>query len=226
RRDLVAAANFLRWKNLERLMDAGVAIIDPSTTYIEEGVEVGTDTVILPYTVIRRGVKIGNHCEVGPFSHLRPGTVLEDGAEIGNFVEVKNSRIGAHSKAKHLSYLGDATLGSRVNIGAGTITANYDGVNKHPTVIGDGASTGSHTVLVAPTTLGKGAKTGAGAVVAKKSVPAGETWVGVPARPLKSGAGAPLARPVTVPRNRKALTPPPSKKKLPAPAKKRSGTRA
>lgn len=185
RRDLVAVTNFLRWKILEAHMDAGVTIVDPSTTFIEDEVAIGTDTVIHPFTVIRRGVTIGRHCEVGPFSQLRAGTVLEDGAEVGNFVEVKKSRIGPHSKAKHLSYLGDAELGAHVNIGAGTITANYDGQKKHPTVLEDGVQTGSNTVLVAPVRLGKGAKTGAGAVVPKGEVPAGAVVVGVPARPLE-----------------------------------------
>lgn len=185
RRDLVAATNFLRWKILEYHMDNGVTVVDPSTTFIEDDVTIGSDTVIHPFSVIRRGVLIGRGCEVGPFAHLRPGTVLEDGAEIGNFVEVKKSRVGPHSKAKHLTYLGDAILGAHVNIGAGTITANYDGTRKHPTVIEDGVQTGSNTVLVAPVRVGKGAKTGAGAVVAKGEVPPGAVVVGVPARPLR-----------------------------------------
>jgi bifunctional UDP-N-acetylglucosamine pyrophosphorylase/glucosamine-1-phosphate N-acetyltransferase len=110
--------------------------------------------------------------------------VLEDGAEVGNFVEVKKSHLGSHSKAKHLSYLGDATLGAHVNIGAGTITANYDGKSKHPTVIGDHSHTGSNTVLVAPVKLGKNVTTGAGAVVVKGDHPDGAVLVGVPAKPL------------------------------------------
>ncbi len=184
RRDLVAATNFLRWRVLERHMDLGVTIVDPSTTFIEEDVTIGADTVIQPFTVIRRGVTIGSRCEVGPFAQLRAGTVLEDEAEIGNFVEVKKTRVGMHSKAKHLSYLGDAVLGAHVNIGAGTITANYDGVGKHQTIVEDGVHTGSNTVLVAPVRVGKGATTGAGAVVLRGEVPAGATVVGVPARPL------------------------------------------
>ncbi len=193
RRDLVAATNFIRWKVLEHHMDQGVTIVDPSTTFIEEDVTIGEDTVVQPFTVIRHDVTVGRSCEVGPFAHLRPGTVLDDGAEVGNFVEVKKSRIGAHSKAKHLSYLGDATLGSGVNIGAGTITANYDGVQKHQTIVEDGVRTGSNTVLVAPVRMGKGSRTGAGAVVARGEVPAGVTVVGVPARPL--GKKKPADRP-------------------------------
>lgn len=189
RRDLVAATNFLRWRILERHMDAGVTIVDPSTTFIEEDVTIGADSVVLPYTVIEHDVTIGKGCEVGPFSHLRPGAILDDGAEVGNFVEVKKSRIGPHSKAKHLTYLGDATLGAGVNIGAGTITANYDGKNKHATVIGDGVHIGSNTVLVAPVKLGKNVTTGAGAVVLH-DVADGDTVVGVPARSLTRLRGA------------------------------------
>ncbi len=184
RRDLVAATNFIRWKILEYHMDNGVTVVDPSTTFIEEDVTIGQDTVIQPFTVIRRGVVIGKDCSVGPFAQLQPGTVLEDDAHVGNFVEVKKSRLGAHSKAKHLAYLGDATIGTKVNIGAGTITANYDGVNKHPTVIEDGVHIGSNSVLVAPVRIGKGAKTGAGAVVVRGEVPPGAVVVGVPARAL------------------------------------------
>jgi bifunctional UDP-N-acetylglucosamine pyrophosphorylase/glucosamine-1-phosphate N-acetyltransferase len=166
-------------------MDAGVTIVDPSTTFIEEDTIIGPDTVILPYTVIEHDVTIGKGCEVGPFSHLRPGAVLDDGAEVGNFVEVKKSRIGPNSKAKHLTYLGDATLGAGVNVGAGTITANYDGKNKHATIIGDGVHIGSNTVLVAPVKLGKNVTTGAGAVVLH-DVADNDTVVGVPARSLRA----------------------------------------
>jgi bifunctional UDP-N-acetylglucosamine pyrophosphorylase/glucosamine-1-phosphate N-acetyltransferase len=190
RRDLVAATNFIRWKILEYHMDNGVSVVDPSTTFIEEDVTIGQDTVIQPFSVIRRGVVIGKNCEVGPFTQLRAGTVMEDGAEVGNFVEVKKSRIGSHSKAKHLTYLGDATLGAHVNIGAGTITANYDGKNKNPTVIGDHSHTGSNTVLVAPVKLGRNVTTGAGAVVVKGEIPDDAVLVGVPARPLPPKNGS------------------------------------
>lgn len=190
RRDLVAATNFLRWRVLDHHMAGGVTIVDPSTTFIEADVQIGRDTIVHPFCVIRAGVTIGEGCQVGPFAHLREGTVLRDGAEIGDYVETKNTTVGKKSKAKHLSYLGDATLGDGVNIGAGTITANYDKGVKSRTVIEDGVHTGCNTVLVAPVKLGKNSKTGAGAVVPRgQDVPAGAVVVGVPAKPLK-GSGS------------------------------------
>ncbi|MEP7378859.1 MAG: bifunctional UDP-N-acetylglucosamine diphosphorylase/glucosamine-1-phosphate N-acetyltransferase GlmU, partial [Chloroflexota bacterium] len=125
--------------------------------------------------------EIGNDVKLGPFAHLRGGCLVGDGAEIGNFAEQKNTRFGAGSKQHHFSYLGDAEVGKRVNIGAGTITANYDGERKHKTVIGDGAFIGSDTILRAPLTVGEGAYTGAGSVVTR-DVPPGKLAVGVPAR--------------------------------------------
>jgi bifunctional UDP-N-acetylglucosamine pyrophosphorylase/glucosamine-1-phosphate N-acetyltransferase len=125
--------------------------------------------------------EVGNDVKVGPFAHLRGGCVVGDGAEVGSFAEQKNTRFGAGSKQHHFSYLGDADIGQRVNIGAGTITANYDGERKSKTVIGDGAFIGSDTILRAPLTVGKGAYTGAGSVVTR-DVPPGKLAVGVPAR--------------------------------------------
>ena len=135
---------------------------------------------------------------VGPFSHLRPGSVIGAGAEVGNFAELKNAHLGAGSKQHHMSYLGDAEIGERANIGAGAITANYDGVRKHRTTIGDGAFIGVDTMIVAPRAIGAGARTGAGAVVTK-DVPAGKLAVGVPARireprvPREDPAASPTA---------------------------------
>ncbi len=190
-----------RWALQQRILEEhlanGVAIEDPATTTIDHGVSIGTGTRILPCTVIRAGVRIGAECEVGPFTHLRAGTVLEDGAEIGNFTECKASRVGKHAKAKHLAYLGDATIGAGTNVGAGTIFANYDGRAKHASVVGDKAFLGSGTIVVAPNRIGAGATTGAGAVVKKNSdVPAGEVWVGVPAKKLekREARGARLTR--------------------------------
>jgi bifunctional UDP-N-acetylglucosamine pyrophosphorylase/glucosamine-1-phosphate N-acetyltransferase len=187
RADLVALSNILRLEIVHNHMNNGVTIVDPTSTYIESRVTIGENSTIHPFTVIRSGVTVGANCQVGPFAHLANGAVLEDGAEIGNYVEVKRSTVGAGSKAKHLAYIGDATLGRKVNIGAGTITANYDGANKHRTTIHDNASTGSNSVLVAPVTLGARAKTGAGAVVtAGQEIADDEIYVGVPAKALKA----------------------------------------
>ncbi|MEM8710967.1 MAG: bifunctional UDP-N-acetylglucosamine diphosphorylase/glucosamine-1-phosphate N-acetyltransferase GlmU, partial [Planctomycetota bacterium] len=186
--DLAQLAD-VRWqvqlRILERHMANGVRIMDPSTTFIDHGVTIGTGTEVLPCTVIRSGVTIGEGCEVGPFSHLRVGAVLEDRAEVGNFTEMKKSRLGEGSKAKHLSYLGDAEIGKGANIGAGTIFANYDGKDKHKTVVGDDAFVGSGTIIVAPNVVARGATTGAGAVVTRSAeIADDETWVGLPARKL------------------------------------------
>ncbi len=132
---------------------------------------IGHDTVIHPYSVID-GADIDSRCVIGPYARLRPGSQLAEGAHVGNFVELKNASLGAGSKANHLTYLGDATIGERVNIGAGTITCNYDGQNKWPTVIEDGAFVGSGSMLVAPLTVGAAATVGAGSTITK-SVPRG-----------------------------------------------------
>ncbi len=133
---------------------------------------IGADTVVHPFTHLE-GTKIGAHCEMGPYAHVHPGTELADSVAIGNFVEVKRSRIAAGSKAKHLSYIGDTTIGRDVNVGAGTITCNYDGANKHRTVIEDDVHIGSDTQLVAPVTVGRGATIGAGTTVWKDVPPGG-----------------------------------------------------
>ena len=127
---------------------------------------IGEGTIIAANTVIEDSV-IGKDCNIGPFARIRPGTVLEEEAKIGNFVEVKKSRIGKHSKVNHLSYVGDSTLGDGVNIGAGTITCNYDGVNKYKTLIGDNVFIGSNTALVAPVSIAAGATIGAGSVITR-----------------------------------------------------------
>jgi bifunctional UDP-N-acetylglucosamine pyrophosphorylase/glucosamine-1-phosphate N-acetyltransferase len=128
--------------------------------------------------------EVGEGAQVGPMSHLRPGSVVGAGAEIGNYAEIKKSRIGARVRQHHFSYLGDAQVGDDVNIGAGAVTANFDGTTKHETVIGDGAFIGVDTMLRAPVTVGPGAKTGAGSVVTRDVAP-GKTVVGVPARPIE-----------------------------------------
>lgn len=184
--ELSEAGRRLRERILAEHLAGGVQITDPATTFIDRDVVIGRGTRVLPCTVIERGVRIGEDCEVGPFSHLRPGTVMEDRAEVGNFVETKKAHLGAGTKAKHLTYLGDARIGAGTNVGCGTITANYDGRNKHVTVIEDDVHIGSGTVLVAPVRVGRGATTGAGAIVtAGRDVAPGSVVVGVPARPLQ-----------------------------------------
>ncbi|HEX5338543.1 MAG TPA: bifunctional UDP-N-acetylglucosamine diphosphorylase/glucosamine-1-phosphate N-acetyltransferase GlmU [Gallionella sp.] len=133
---------------------------------------IAQDTQIAPYTHIDDS-EVGENCHLGPYARLRPGTRLHDDAHVGNFVEIKNSEIGTGSKANHLSYIGDSTVGSRVNIGAGTITCNYDGANKHRTIIEDDAFIGSDTQLVAPVKVGKGATIGAGSTITRDT-PDGE----------------------------------------------------
>jgi len=187
--DLAEVSFFLRRRILQDHMTAGVVISDPATTYIEDGVEIGSGSRILPFSVIRCGVRIGARCMVGPFAHLRAGTVLADGSEIGNFVEAKNADLGRGAKAKHLTYLGDVSVGALANIGCGTITANFDGRKKHRTEIGERASIGSGTVLVAPVRVGRRAVTGAGSIVTRNhDVPDGVTVLGVPARPFPQPA--------------------------------------
>ncbi len=134
------------------------------------------NTVVYSNTVIE-GCEVGTNCKLGPFSRIRGGSELTDGSELGNFVEANRSKIGKGSKAKHLTYLGDAKLGHEVNVGAGTITCNYDGKNKHKTIIEDGTFIGSNSSLVAPLTLGEGSYTGAGSVITK-NVPKGKLAVG------------------------------------------------
>jgi bifunctional UDP-N-acetylglucosamine pyrophosphorylase/glucosamine-1-phosphate N-acetyltransferase len=143
-------------------------MIGPSTRIVDS--RVGDDSEVTFAVVLSSTV--GRGAVVGPFARLRSGAVLDDDTEIGNFVEVKASHVGRGSKAKHLTYLGDATLGRDVNVGAGTVTVNYDGYRKHRTVIGDGASIGSDTMLIAPVKVGRQANTGAGSVISE-DVPAG-----------------------------------------------------
>jgi bifunctional UDP-N-acetylglucosamine pyrophosphorylase/glucosamine-1-phosphate N-acetyltransferase len=165
----------------ERHMLAGVGIVDPAATVIDVDVEIGQDTVIEPFTTIRGTTRIGCDCtirhsylvdcvledrvSVGPFGYLRPGTVLRTGTRVGTFVEVKNSDVGPDARVPHLSYIGDADVGVGTNLGAATITANYDGHAKHRTTVGSGVRTGVDTTLVAPVSVGDEAYTGAGSVI-------------------------------------------------------------
>ncbi len=219
RRDLAQAEASMRTRILARLMDGGVTIVDPQTTYVHADVVVGEDTVIHPGSTLEGATRVGRGCtigpqarvvdsaiaagvtvqastiehstmgegsRIGPYSHLRPGTHVGRGVEIGNFAEIKNSTIGDGTKIHHKSYIGDATLGERVNIGAGTVTCNLRDRSgkKWPTVIEDEAFIGSDTMLVAPVRIGRGASTGAGSVVTK-DIPAGAVAVGVPARVIR-----------------------------------------
>lgn len=173
-----------RWQALE----LGATLIDPESVWFSADTELGRDCTIEPHVVFGPGVKIADGatirafshiegaviatgCEVGPFARLRPGTVLGEGAKVGNFVEVKKAELGAGAKASHLSYIGDATVGEKANIGAGTITCNYDGFGKYQTEIGAGAFIGSNSALVAPVIIGAGAIVGAGSVVTKNVAP-------------------------------------------------------
>ena len=140
-----------------------------------DNAELGSDVSVL-HSVVREAT-VGNGVAIGPFAHLRPAADIADGCRIGNFVEVKKSQVGAGSKINHLSYIGDASLGENVNVGAGTITANYDGVRKHRTVIGEGSKTGANSVLVAPVTLGSNVTVGAGSTITK-DVPDGALAIG------------------------------------------------
>ncbi len=202
---LAEAARALNDRVVRRWQRAGVTVLDPATTWIDDTATLAADVTLLPNTHILRATTvaegatigpdtsltdcevgenavirrtdatlavIGARASVGPFAYLRPGTVLADGAKVGTFVETKNSQIGAGSKVPHLSYIGDTTIGDRANIGAGTITANYDDLAKHRTEVGDEVHSGSHNVFVAPVRIGDGAKTGAGAVI-RKDVPPG-----------------------------------------------------
>ena len=208
----------MRHEVLERLMSAGVTIVDPASTYIDDSVEIGPDTIIHPQVIIEGNSRIGSDCEifswtrlrnvdigtgcrvlnscvlvdsklternsVGPFAHLRMNAELLPEAVVGNFVEVKKSRLGRKTKSMHLTYLGDATLGDRVNIGAGTVTCNYDGKQKNETHIEDDVKIGSDTMLVAPVRVGRGSVSAAGSVIIE-DVPPDTLVAGVPAKAKK-----------------------------------------
>jgi bifunctional UDP-N-acetylglucosamine pyrophosphorylase / glucosamine-1-phosphate N-acetyltransferase len=179
---LMNAEDAAQRRLVEQHARAGVTFLQPGTTRLEAGVTIGRDTVIGPGTVLEGGTSIGERCEVGPyavlrdaavhddvkvgpFAYLRPGTIVREGAKIGSFVEIKNSDIGAGAKVPHLSYIGDADVGEDSNLGASTITANYDGRKKHRTKLGKSVKTSVHTSLVAPLDVGDRAYTGAGSAI-------------------------------------------------------------
>ena len=182
RADLAEAESFWQARRRRQVMDDGVTLSDPSTVYFSHDTQFEPDVLVGPNVVFGpgvtvgqgteikafchlEGVKIGAGAAIGPFARLRPGAVLEPGVKIGNFVEVKNAVLGEGAKASHLSYIGDAEVGPEANIGAGTITCNYDGYFKHRTTIGAAAFIGSNTALVAPVSVGEGAIVGAGSVI-------------------------------------------------------------
>lgn len=187
--DLARIQEIMQRRLLEGWMERGVGIRDPKSTMVDSDVKIGQDTVLLPHTVIEEGSQIGDRCVIGPFARIRGASRIGSGSVIGNFVEIVRSEIGQNTQVKHLSYLGDARVGNFVNVGAGTITANFDGKKKHETVIRDRAQIGSGTILVAPVTVGRSAKTGAGSVLTKGTrVKDGQVYVGVPAKELKRNA--------------------------------------
>jgi bifunctional UDP-N-acetylglucosamine pyrophosphorylase/glucosamine-1-phosphate N-acetyltransferase len=214
---MAAAEERLRRRIAERHMRNGVTIVDPSTTRIDAGVEIGQDARIEPWTILEgqtvvaqdaligpnahvRDSRIGprtrvwasvleesivaEDVQIGPYAHLRPGSQIGPRCRIGNFAEIKRSSLGAGTQQHHFSYLGDAQIGENVNVGAGSVTANFDGRAKHRTEVGDGVKLGVDTMMVAPVTIGEGATTGAGSVVTRDVAP-GKTVVGVPARPIE-----------------------------------------
>ncbi len=184
--DLAEATRVMKKRENLKHQENGVTLVDPDQIFIEPGVKIGTDTTIYPWCYIETGVKIGKDCQIGPFAKIRKGSVIEDGAVIGSFVEINRSRIGKKVMAKHLAYLGDAEIGEGTNIGAGAITANFDGTQKHLTKIGKKVLVGSNTVFVAPVEVGDHAKTGAGSVITGGSrIKKGQVVAGVPARLLK-----------------------------------------
>jgi len=190
REELAMAEGFAQLSLRRSLLASGVSMPAPETVMLSADTCIGEESVVEPYVVFGPGVTIGKHCHIrsfsylegctaadsvviGPYARLRPGTVIEEEARVGNFVEIKKSHIGRGSKIPHLSYIGDTTMGAGCNIGAGTVTCNYDGKQKHQTLLGDNVFVGSNSALIAPITLGNNAMVGAGTTVTKP-VGAGE----------------------------------------------------
>ena len=204
-RGISPGATMINTNKLDALRAEGVTLVDPSTTFIDDGVAIGRGTIVHPGVTLEGRTRIGANCRirswvritdsiigdgvlvndscvivesqvddeaiVGPFSHLRPGSHMKAGSHVGNFVELKKTVLGEGSKANHLAYLGDSTIGAGVNIGAGAITCNYDGQKKHPTVIEDGAFIGSDSQLIAPVRVGAGAYVAAGSSITEDVPP-------------------------------------------------------
>lgn len=184
RLNLAQAAKMMNHRNLERYMINGVTIVDPDSTWISEDTEIGQDSIVYPFTYIEGKNTIGKSCKIGPCAHFRGNVEVCNNVKVGNFVEVKKAKISSNTNVGHLSYIGDSELGEYVNIGAGTITANYNPLTKEKTktILKDNVKIGSNTVLVAPVTVDEGANIGAGTVVTK-DIPA---WaLGITRSPLK-----------------------------------------
>ncbi len=206
REDLAHVGRIMQQTILRGVMLNGVTIVDPATTYVDAGVQIGQDTTLLPGTMLLGNTvigedcvlgpnahvtnatignkvraracfieqaHIGDGCKIGPFAHVRPGSVLDANVKLGNFVETKAAHLGEGVSAGHLTYLGDATVGAKTNVGAGTITCNYDGEKKHQTTIGAEVFVGSQTAFVAPVTVGDGAATAAGSIITRDIPPGG-----------------------------------------------------
>jgi bifunctional UDP-N-acetylglucosamine pyrophosphorylase/glucosamine-1-phosphate N-acetyltransferase len=170
RTQLSVASKIMQHRIQQELMENGVTIVDPDNTWIDARAKIGQDTVIEPFVYIHGEVKIGRDCRIGPFAFLRHGTVIGDDVVLGVFTELKNTTLADGVRARHHSYLGDAIIGRNVNVGAGSITANFDGENVNQTTVGDGCYIGSGTVLIAPLVLPQGANVGAGMVVSQNNV--------------------------------------------------------
>ena len=193
----------LQNKLRNKFLKSGVKMLDPDTIYFSNDTIIGKNVIIEPYVVIGSKVKIGNNVtiksfshlenckienkvDVGPYARIRPGVILKEGSKVGNFVEIKKSIIGKKSKINHLSYIGDTNIGKSVNVGAGTITCNYDGVKKSKTKIKDNVFIGSNSSLVAPLTLEEGSIVGAGSVITKKVRKKSLAWTRSPKLEVKN----------------------------------------
>ena len=211
RSDLAQAEGILQNQLRAKAMERGVTFLDPQSVYLSMDTTFGQDVTLYPHLYFGPGVHVESgasvmsfsHLEgarvekgatVGPFARLRPGAHVGEDAKVGNFVELKNTRLGTGSKVSHLSYLGDAEVGERCNIGAGTITCNYDGVNKHKTILKDGVFVGSNSTLIAPVTVGEGAYIGAGTVLTKDALAASLTLSRAPLKEIPDGATRLVAR--------------------------------
>jgi bifunctional UDP-N-acetylglucosamine pyrophosphorylase/glucosamine-1-phosphate N-acetyltransferase len=170
RAQLSVASKIMQHRIQQELMEHGVTIVDPENTWIDARAKIGQDTVIEPFVYIHGEVKIGRDCRIGPFAFLRHGTVIGDDVVLGVFTELKNASLADGVRARHHSYLGDAVIGRNVNVGAGSITANFDGENVNQTTVGDDCYIGSGAVLIAPLVLPSGANVGAGTVVSQQNV--------------------------------------------------------